>query len=95
MDEKTFAYCESCGVELKKPEDHGGGDSKNKWCKECCNPDGSHKTRDDIKVVILKLLQSADAQVVMGERLSAEEANGLIEDYMNRMPAWKKEEKEE
>jgi hypothetical protein len=92
-EEPKFYYCESCGKRLFRAEDHGNNDMNNLWCKDCCNPDGSHKSRDEAKKVVMKLLLSPDAVRSMGERLDKEEAEKLAEEYMKRMPAWSGETK--
>jgi hypothetical protein len=95
-EEKKFFYCEACGIQLLKPEDHGGGDEKNTWCKDCCNEDGSHKSREEVKKNVIKIITGHDAYATMGERITEEEADKLAEEYMKKMPAWEvKEEKKE
>lgn len=90
-EEINFEYCESCGIRLMKKEDHGSNNLQNKWCINCCNSDGSHKPREDVKKNIVRLFMSIDAYKVMGEKLTQEEAEQLAEEYMKKMPAWSKE----
>jgi len=87
MAEVKFEYCESCGIQLQKPEDRGKGDG-NTWCKDCCNEDGSHKSVEEIKKRIKNLLLSPEATVSMGEKVSEEDIDNFVEDYMRKMPAW-------
>jgi hypothetical protein len=93
-DAPKFEYCESCGVNLKTQEDHGGKDIKNSWCKDCCTEDGKHKSKEEVKKHIIKdVIMGHEAPTVMGERIQEpEEAAKLAEDYMKRMPAWEVKE---
>ena len=91
-EEPKFEYCESCGLRMMKPEDHGGSDPENKWCFHCCEDDGTHKDKEKIRERIKGILQSHDAYTVMGERPSDEDAENLIDSYMKKMPAWMTEE---
>jgi len=89
VEEPVFEYCESCGIQLKTEEDHGGSDSENKWCKDCCHTDGSHKTKDEVKEHVIKdILTAPDAITVMGEKVTDEETDQLALDYMDKNPAW-------
>jgi len=88
VDEVKFEYCQSCGIRIKGKEDHGGSDPENKWCKGCCNPDGSRKSREEIKKKIVELVSSDKAYIVMGERATPEELDKMAEEYMKKLPAW-------
>ncbi len=93
-EEPNFSYCESCGIEFKKPEDHGAGDESNTWCKDCCHEDGSHKTKEEVIDVVINIIQGPIAPTAMGETIKdSEEAKELALEYMKKMPAW--EEKKE
>ncbi len=87
-EEPVFEYCESCGIRLIKKEDHGGSDPKNTWCKDCCNPNGSHKTKEEIKKNVAKLFTKIDISKLLGESPAIDEIDKMAEDYLKRMPAW-------
>ena len=87
MAEKPeFFYCASCGVQIKS--DLGGTDPNNTWCSNCCHPDGSHKSYEEVKKNIVQLFLSPDAPGIMGEKVEQSDVGNLADDYMRRMPAW-------
>jgi hypothetical protein len=89
-----FIYCEACGRRIFK-DDLCGKDKCNTWCKECCNSDGSHKNKEDVKKNIAKFIMSIEGHRVMGEKLeNQEEALKLAEEFMKKMPAWSEENTE-
>jgi hypothetical protein len=88
-EKPKFEYCEACGYRMMSDDAHGGGDPNNKWCIHCCEDDGTHKSREEVKKRVKELLQSHEAYTVMGEKPSSEEdADELAEAYMKKMKAW-------
>ena len=85
MTSQQGPMCESCGMPMANPEDHGAGDANNPRCKYCTNPDGSNKTYDE---VYQGLAQALMAGMVPGfGKLSREEAEKQAH-YIDSMPAW-------
>ncbi|NIT04623.1 hypothetical protein GTO10_07070, partial [Candidatus Saccharibacteria bacterium] len=41
--------CQSCGMPMDKPEDHGGGDANNPHCKYCTDPTGNLLPREQVR----------------------------------------------
>jgi len=79
----VISYCESCGMPMGKPEEHGGADPSNKWCRYCSNPDGTHKTREEVR-------KGWVAFAMNSEGISREDAEKKIDQQMATLPAWRK-----
>ena len=75
--------CQSCGMPMKKPEEFGGGDTNSKYCKYCCNEDGSLKSREEVRKNMIKW-------VMDNKGAPKKEAQKAVDELMNKMPAWKK-----
>ena len=73
--------CESCGMPMQRPEDHGAGDATNKYCRYCA-PDGRLKSREDVREGWINA-------VMKMENLLREEAEKKVDEAMPKMPAWK------
>ena len=41
--------CESCSFVMEAPDDHGAGQVENLRCKNCCHPDGTPRTREEMR----------------------------------------------
>ncbi len=74
--------CESCGMPMMKPEDHGAGKEDNKYCKYCTDEEGKLKSREQVKEGMMQLKMNS-------EKKSIEQAEREVEEYMKSMPAWK------
>ena len=75
---------------LMKPEEHGGGNKNNDWCKYCCNSEGSHKSYDEILEGMSKFMMSEEGIQMSGMKFeSIEEAKEVAKNYLSNMPAWK------
>jgi len=74
--------CESCAIPMQKPEDHGGGDITNKYCKFCA-PDGKLISREEVR-------EGWTRYIMRTENISREEAGKKVDEEMPKMPAWKK-----
>lgn len=74
--------CESCGMPMSKPEDHGGDSEK--YCKYCA-PDGKLRTREEVRegwiIATMKM-----------EGISREDAEKKVDETMPKMPAWRENE---
>ncbi len=88
--------CESCGMPMEKPEDHGGGKEDNSWCKYCCKEDGSHKSKEEVREGVITFMMSEEGEKVFGKKFeSREEAEKAADEHIAKMPAWKEETTEE
>lgn len=79
---------------MAKPEDFGGKDIKNEWCVHCCNPDGSHKIRQEVREGMIEFMSSDEGKKMMeqiGQKVceTREEAEEAVDLQMSQMPAWK------
>ena len=81
--------CLSCGMPMAGPEDHGGGDHTNDWCRHCCYPDGRHKTYQDVVDGLTVFLMSAAFEQMGVPRVtSRSEAHVRAAAYLSHQPAW-------
>lgn len=74
--------CESCGIPMEKPEDHGGGDLNNKWCVYCCKSDGTHKSKRGVREGMIQFHMKSFGK-------SRKKAEKDVDEHMRKMPAWK------
>jgi hypothetical protein len=66
---------------LEKPEDHGAGDSKNKYCKYCTDEKGKLKSRDEIREGWIQF-------AMRSQKKSREQAEKEVDAAMDELPAW-------
>ena len=78
----VLTICESCGMPMENPSDHGGGNLENQYCKHCTDPNGKLKSRAEVKAGIIKYMMKT-------EKRGEEDARKLVEEHMKRMPAWR------
>jgi uncharacterized glyoxalase superfamily protein PhnB len=78
---KTAKSCMSCGMPMSKPEDFGGGNPENLYCVNCCNPDGSLKSRDEVFEGMVSFMMKT-------QNMNRETAEIAAKEYMSKMPAW-------
>lgn len=69
---------------MDKPEDHGGGDVNNPFCKYCTDEKGNLMPRDQVRA---KMIQFH----IQKQGKTQEEAEKLTDQLMGTMPAWKGE----
>ena len=74
--------CESCGFPMERPQDYGGGDIQNRYCKNCA-PDGELMSRELIREGWINY-------AIKTENISREEAEKRVDEEMAKMPAWRK-----
>ncbi len=79
--EVIFMNCESCGMPMGKPEDHGAGDIHLKYCKYCA-PDGKLRSKEEIREGWINA-------VMRMEKISRHEAETRVDSVMPQMPAWR------
>ena len=78
---KTTKSCMGCGMPMTNPEDFGGGNPENLYCVNCCSPDGSLKSRDEVFEGMVGFMMKAQNM----DRITAEKA---AKEYMSVIPAW-------
>lgn len=74
--------CISCGMEMTKPEEFGGGKKGNPSCVYCSNEDGTLKPRNTVREGMIQFWMSR-------EKYDRTKAEQFVDDYMSKMPAWK------
>ena len=75
---------------MEKPEDFGGGQEDNRYCVNCCNPEGSLKSREEVRQGMAQFMMTEMGQQITGEKVdSLDQALEKADSYMSQMPAWK------
>jgi hypothetical protein len=70
--------------------DHGGGDSRNEWCSNCSQADGTRKTLDECIVGFMAWVQSESCERMGFPRaVTQREARARAESTYLMSPAWK------
>lgn len=69
---------------MDKPEDHGGGDPNNTFCKYCTDETGKLLPRDQVRAKMVQFY-------IQKQGKTQEEAEKLTDQLMAKMPAWKGE----
>lgn len=74
--------CESCGMPMKKKEDFGGQNPRNKYCRFCTDEQGVLKTYEekvnDFKNLLMKTQDLSETQAVK-----------MAKESLMQFPAWK------
>lgn len=76
--------CQSCGMPMDKPEDHGGGDVNNSFCQYCTDEQGNLLPKEQVRAKMVQFY-------VQKQSKTQEEAEKLTDQLMSSMPAWKGE----
>jgi len=85
-----FKHCEACGMPMIKPQDFGGEDEKNTWCRYCSNSDGSHKSYTEVLEGMTKFLMTEEGQETSEMKFDTyEKALEYAKNYLSKMPAFK------
>jgi hypothetical protein len=74
--------CESCAMPMHKPEDFGGQNIQNKYCRHCTDASGNLKPYEE-KVEDFKNL------LMKTNDLGEEQAYQMAKESLHQMPAWK------
>jgi hypothetical protein len=74
--------CESCGMEMKVPEQFANHDTDSSLCVYCTDGDGNLLPKNNVREAIIQYWLQKD-QI---DRLTAEER---IDEFMAHQPAWK------
>lgn len=69
---------------MDKPEDHGGGDVNNPFCKYCTDEKGNLMPREQVRAKMIQFY-------IQKQGKTQEEAEKLTDQLMGTMPAWKGE----
>lgn len=79
---------------METAEQHGGKDPENPFCIHCCKPDGTHKTKKEVREGLLKFSLSGEGKAMlagMGIKInSKQDAEKYVGSLMASLPAWKK-----
>jgi uncharacterized glyoxalase superfamily protein PhnB len=75
------ANCQSCGMPMSSPENFGGGDTENKYCVNCCLPDGSLKSYEEV-------LEGMAGFMMQSRNMDRATAVSAAREYLAIMPAW-------
>lgn len=73
--------CQSCGMPMDRPEDHGAGNAQSPYCKYCADADGNLLPREIVKDKMIDFRIKAHS-------VSRDQAEQEIENFMAKMPAW-------
>lgn len=68
---------------MNEPEDFGGGNTDNDSCVYCCTPDGKLKPRNEVRESMIQFWMQR-------EKIDRAAAEKNVDEYMAKMPAWKK-----
>ena len=87
--------CDACGMPMAKAEDHGGCDLENSWCVHCSNPDGTHKTKEEVREGMIQFTLSSEGKKTLeyfgiSPPQTREDAETYVDSYMASLPAWSK-----
>ena len=66
---------------MTNPEDFGGGSPENLYCANCCSPDGSLKSRDEVFEGMVGFMMKT-------QNMDNKTAKAAAKEYMSKMPAW-------
>lgn len=87
-----FNHCKACSYPMIKPEDFGGNNEKNNWCKNCSYNDGTHKEFNILVDEMSNFLLTKDGEYTSGKKFnSLEEAEIFAKNYLKNQPAFKED----
>lgn len=78
--------CQSCGMPMVEAKQHGAADPKNPNCIFCTEAGGKLKPRAVVRAGMVGLFMKA-------KKLDEKAAAKFVDEYMKKMPAWKKGKK--
>jgi len=82
--------CESCGMPMKSPADHGGQNPANSWCVHCCHEDGTHQTFEEkLQGTEKWLMSDGCAKAGFPKAVSKREARSRAEAMLLMRPYWR------
>jgi hypothetical protein len=75
--------CKSCGMPMEEDKQHGASDPKNNYCVYCTDIAGKLKTKEQVRIGMIAFFMKA-------KKMNENVATKFVDDYMKKMPAWKK-----
>lgn len=73
--------CQSCGMPMTCPQEHGGGDKENQYCVRCCHADGSLKNFEEV-------LEGMASFMMDSRKMDKDSAERAAREFLAMMPAW-------
>jgi uncharacterized glyoxalase superfamily protein PhnB len=73
--------CQSCGMPMTSPAEHGGGNKENLYCVRCCQADGTLKSFEEV-------LEGMTGFMMESRKMDRAAAESAARDYLAMMPAW-------
>ncbi|MBN1176977.1 MAG: VOC family protein [Dehalococcoidales bacterium] len=73
--------CQSCGMPMTSPAEHGGGYKENLYCVNCCDTSGSLRSFEEV-------LESMTGFMMESRKMERKEAEIAARQYLAMMPAW-------
>ena len=73
--------CQSCGMPMEKPDDYGGGNASNLYCKYCTDAQGNLLPQETVRQNMINFYNKT-----MGQ--TPEQAAVEVDKIMAKMPAW-------
>jgi hypothetical protein len=74
--------CRSCGLPMEIPEQHGGSDPLNPYCRYCTDEIGNLKSYDEV-------LRGMTNYMLTTMKLEYKSAQNMAKEEMTKHPAWK------
>jgi len=82
---QTHPTCIACGMPMRRPEDHSGGDPSRDWCHLCTREDGRMVSYDEA-------LAGVTGFLVRTQGLDRSAAEGIAARTLAGLPAWRDRE---
>ena len=73
--------CQSCGMPMTSPQEHGGGDKESLYCIRCCRNDGSLREYEEV-------VEGMTSFMMESRKMDKEAAERAAREYLATMPAW-------
>jgi uncharacterized glyoxalase superfamily protein PhnB len=73
--------CQSCGMPMTSPQEHGGGNKENLYCARCCKQDGTLKSFEEV-------LEGMTNFMMESRKMDRAAAESAAREYLAMMPAW-------
>ena len=73
--------CQSCGMPMTCPQEHGGGNQESMYCIRCCHPDGSLKDYEEVLTGMVSFMMES-------RKMDKAAAESAARGFLTTMPAW-------